>query len=89
VAASLASTVEAHRRRGCERAGAPGAPGRAQGGSGDMANMVMGIATAQMRQRTTVHGEAARRRCNYTPASNCAQLRTEKGQIRGREGWLP
>jgi hypothetical protein len=68
---------------------APMAPGRAQGGSGDMVNMVMGIATTQRHQRTTVRSGAARLRRNYIPASNRAQPRIEKGKIRGGEGWLP
>jgi hypothetical protein len=56
---------------------------------GDVANMIMGTATAQRHRRTTVYGGAARRQRDFTPASNRAQSRTEKGQIWGREGWLP
>jgi hypothetical protein len=56
---------------------------------GDVPNTVMGITTALRHRRTTVRGGAARWWLNYSPVSNRAQSRTEKGQFRGREGWLP
>jgi hypothetical protein len=56
---------------------------------GDVANTVKGTSTTQRHRRTTVRGGAARRRRDFTPASNRVLPRTEKGQIRGEEGWLP
>jgi hypothetical protein len=72
------ATAEAHRSRGCGRARPP----RHREGLrevGDVVNTVVGIAIAQRRQRTTVHGGMARRWCNYTQASNRVEPRIEKG----------